>query len=152
MVRRTLQIPPSSSPGLIAAPAEIFRLLAPEAEALSWMIWGDLWLTAKPGGTLDVLALEKQVREAPSGVPVPWPDLLSLVEDLTQIIDGTFIGSANAPVLPPGLAAGLADVHRTYELVVTADDSSFWWISAEASVLQRFLQTFPQSIDRDGYA
>jgi hypothetical protein len=151
MVRRTLQIPPTSSPGVTAAPTEIFGLLAPEAEALSWMIWGDLWLTAKPDSRLDVLAFEKQVREAPSGVPVAWRDLLSLVEDLAQIIDGTFIGSGNTSMLPPASAAGLADVHRTHELVVTADDSSFWWISAEDSIIQRFLQAFPQSIERDGY-
>jgi hypothetical protein len=30
MVRRTIQIPPTSPPGFIAAPTEVFTLLAPE--------------------------------------------------------------------------------------------------------------------------
>ncbi len=151
MMRRTLQIPPTSSPGFIAEPTEIFTLLRPEAQALSWVVWGDLWLTARVDSALNVLALEDQVSEAPQGVAFVWPDLWSLVQDLTQIIDGTFIGTANADLTPPVSSADLAEIHRTQDLVVTADDSSFWWISAKDSVIERFVLAFPHGVERDGY-
>jgi hypothetical protein len=150
-MRRTLQIPPVSSPGFIAALLEIFDALRPEADALTWVMWGDVWLTAQIDSERDVVALERHVTESPRGVRFGWDELLCLLQDLTQVIDGTFIGTRDVGSIPEIALTDLSEIHRTYELVVTADDSSFWWISGPSYVVERFALAFPHGQDRASF-
>jgi hypothetical protein len=150
-MRRTLQIPPVSSPGFIAEPLEIFDALRPEAEALTWVMWGDVWLTARVDSQRDVVALESRVSEAPQGVSFGWDELLRLLQDLTQVIDGTFIGTRDVDSIPEIASAELSEIHRTHELVVTADDSSFWWISGASDIVERLALAFPHGQDHESF-
>lgn len=150
-MRRTLSIPPAPSQRVIAEPLEIFSSLRPEAEGLAWVLWGETWLTAKHDADLDVLAIEESVEAAAQGVPKDWPSLYRLVENLSQIIDGTFIGTRDVTSIPAYPAATLTEVHDGQELVVTADDSTYWWVTGPTNVIERLAVAFPHATESPGF-
>jgi hypothetical protein len=151
MGRETLLIPPAPGSRFIADPWEIFDPLRPEAEELTWVLWGETWLTAKPDSDLNVLELEERVQSMPRGVVMDWPAMSELLSNLNQVIDGTFIGCRDPDAVPTYPGTGLDKVHRNQDLVVTADDSSFWWVSGETSVTAPLRHAFPHAEQRRGF-
>jgi len=140
---RTLRIPSAPGERVFASPQEIFGSLQPDAQARSWVLWGDFWMTAAPDADLDVLALEERVRAAAHGVEMTWNDLDQLLAQLLQVIDGTLIGRSPGAELPAYPETGWQEIHRTHDLVVTADDSTFWWVTAPEEVIARVRARFP---------
>lgn len=151
MARKTVCIPPAPGSDFIAEPWEILAPLSPDAEALTWVLWGNMWLTAKPDSDVDVLRLEERVRSTPRGVAMDWPALVVLFTNLSQVIDGTFIGCRSPETVPEFPDTGLDVLHRDEELVVTADDSSYWWVSGHDPVIARLRRAFPHARERRGF-
>jgi hypothetical protein len=150
--RDTLRIPPTPGTSFIADPSAIFGSLPLETHELSWVLWGDMWMTAEPNTDVDVLGFEQRVKSAPRGVALDWEALGELLERLTQVIDGTFIGCRNPAGVPVYPDTGLEAVHRDQELVVTADDSSYWWVSGETAITRQVQKAFPHAEHRPGFA
>jgi hypothetical protein len=98
-----------------------------------------------------VLALEEQVRTAPRGVVMSWPDLKGLVEQLTQVIDGTFIACRTESDVAATPETGWQDLHRKHDFAVTADDSTFWWVTAPEAVVARVRAQFPHTEEHAVY-
>jgi hypothetical protein len=143
--RETLRIPPAPGSQFIAAPEEIFRPLWATAGGFTWVLWGETQMTARPESDLNVLELERRVESSPHGVAMAWPSVSELLSQLVQVIDGTFIGSRDPAAVPRYPETPLEVVHRDEELVVTAFDSSWWWVSAEAEVTARVKAAFPHA-------
>jgi hypothetical protein len=150
--RETLRIPPTPGSNVIPDPSAIFGSLPPEAQELRWVLWGETWMTAKPNTDVDVLELEQRIESSPRGVPLDWPALSELLGELDQVIDGTFIGCRDPDAVPVFPDAGLDAVHRDQELVVTADDSSYWWVSGDAAFTRRVQKAFPHAERRPAFA
>ena len=110
------------------------------------MLWGETEMTAQPDAGLNVLELEKRVESSPRGVVMDWPALSDLLGKMTQVIDGTFIGCQDPGLVPPYPDTSINDVHRAPEfLVVTAFDSSWWWVSGAAVITERVEKAFPHA-------
>ena len=150
MGRKTLRIPPAPGSSFIADPWAIFLPLVPAPKELTWVLWGETWLTARAESDLDVLKLEERVKSSPRGVAIEWPALSDLLDKLTQVIAGTFIGCRDPRAVPPYPETPLDVVHRNEELVVTAEGSSYWWVSGETGVVAAVEAAFPHA-ERRGY-
>ena len=115
------------------------------------MLWGATEMTARPDAGLNVLELEERVESSPRGVVMDWPALGDLLRKVTQVIDGTFIGCQEPMLVPPYPDTSIDDVHRAQEfLVVTAFDSSWWWVSGPAVITERVEKAFPYAQRRLG--
>jgi hypothetical protein len=137
---------------VIPDPEAIFGSLPPEAQELRWVLWGETWMTAKPNADLHVLELEQRIESSSRGVPLDWLALSELLGELDQVIDGTFIGCRDPDAVPVYPDAWLDAVHRDQELVVTADDSSYWWVSGETAITGWVRKAFPHAERRPGFA
>ena len=120
-------------------PWPVFYGLRPEAEMLTWVMWGSMPATAKMDSDVDVGDLEDRVHSSPFGVPISWEALAALLSDLAQVTDGNF-----GPRFPD---TDLRTLHRTCELVVTAHDSAYWLVSASPSIIERLRLAFPHSFE-----
>lgn len=113
---------------------------------------GNTWLTAKPETDLDVLAIEESVQEHPHGIVKDWLELHRLLGDQIQVIYGTFIGCRDPALIPEYPTTGLDQLHDRHDLVITADDSTSWWVSAPTAVSDRLKHTFPHAEERNGFS
>ena len=152
MSRETLRIPPAPGSNVIPDPSAIFGSLPPEAQELRWVLWGETCMTADTDAGVHVLELEQRIESSPRGVTLDWQALNELLGKLAQVIDGTFIGCRDPDAVPPYPDTGLDAVHRDQELVVTADDSSYWWVSGDAAITRQVQKAFPHAERRSGFA
>ena len=110
------------------------------------MLWGETEMTAQPDAGLNVLELEQRVESSPRGVIMDWPALSAILGKVTQVIDGTFIGCRDPNLVPPFPDTLIDEVHRAQEfLVVTAFDSSWWWVSGPSLITKRVEMAFPHA-------
>jgi hypothetical protein len=91
MARTTLSVGAEPGARIFPAPWPVFDTLRPEAEELTWMIWGWIDATAKMDANVDP-DLEERVHSSPFGVPMSWESLSDLLSGLLQIIDANFVG------------------------------------------------------------
>lgn len=73
-----------------------------------------------------------------------WLELCDLIEELTQIIDGNFVGDRDSR---PDLGrASVADLHASAgEIVLTADDSTFFVGHRRTSLDRRPIAAWTQA-------
>jgi hypothetical protein len=71
-----------------------------------------------------------------------WPELRALLNDVLQVIDGTFVASRDQDSIPTRAAVHEELVGRS-EMVVTALDSSYWLVTAPDPVVNRLMDRFP---------
>jgi hypothetical protein len=95
--------------------------------------------------------LEERVQSMPRGLVMDWPAMSQLLSGLSQVIDGTFIGCRDPDAVPTFPVTGLDTVHRDQDLVVTAHDSSYWFVSGDTSVTGRLRKAFPHAEQRSGF-
>ena len=72
----------------------VFRALSPEP--MHWLIT-ELWMTAIPGSSVDVLDLERKVSKADGqGAWFSHLEMVRIAENCDQMIDGEFLGYLTA--------------------------------------------------------
>jgi hypothetical protein len=78
----------------------------------------------------NILDLEQEVSESPSGLCLNWNDLVSLARRLFQVINALLSGSS-APIG----AAAVSDLYAHSEIVLEAIDSSLWRVYARSDAI-----------------
>jgi hypothetical protein len=96
---------------------------------------------ALDGSDLDVLAVERQVAQSPSGLRITFAELVELASGLQQVIDGLFVAASDAAPLPTRTDPDLVILEQA-DVVLAAFDSSFWLISAPDLILERVAARF----------
>lgn len=96
---------------------------------------------ARDDSDLDLLAMEQQIERAPTGLPMTFDELRRLAADLLQVVDGLFVGCANADRFPLRTASD-AEILGHADITVAAFDSTFWLASAPRPVLDRIYTRF----------
>jgi hypothetical protein len=144
----TLEIGVEPGAKFLPDPWEVFGPLRPEAEELTWVMWGWMHASAKMDADVHLGELEERVNSSPFGVPISWESLSGLLSELVQIVDGNFIGCRDPSQVPRFPETDLRTLHRTSEIVVTAFDSGCWFVSAPPSVIQRVRLAFPHAEER----
>jgi hypothetical protein len=93
------------------------------ATDLDWSVM-ELWAVARDEDT-DVVALERQAAESPTGLAVSGEQLQDLAGRLTQFIDGIVAGYRGTPPVRSD-----ADLRTAAEIVIEAIDSTLWRVYA----------------------
>jgi hypothetical protein len=139
---RTVRIPPVNGDRAIPDPDDVFDALLPEAAALVWALSDAEWVVAKEGSPLNVDLLQGDVAAGPSGLVLSWAELRGLLDNVLQVIDGTFVACHDQESIPPRSALHEELVGKA-EMVVTAFDSSYWLVTAPDPVVVRLIDRFP---------
>jgi hypothetical protein len=139
---RTVRIPAAESGTAIPDPDVVFDALLPEAATLVWAISDADWVTAKEASPLDVDRLQEDVAAEPGGLVLGWVELRGLLDNVLQVIDGTFVACRNHESIPLRSAVHEELVGKA-EIVVTAFDSSYWLVTAPDPVVTRLIDRFP---------
>jgi hypothetical protein len=128
-------------------PWPVFDALRPEAEELTWVMWG--WMHAmgsEDTTNVNLADLEERVHASPRGVRISWDALADLLRDpALQVIDGNFVGCSDPALVPSFPDTNLRTLHQSCEIVVTAHDSSYWLVSAAPAIIERLQLAFPNS-------
>lgn len=126
--------------GLTVELTHILNLLAPEGRPLSWAIL-DLEATGDLGGGKDMLDLEQEIEQSPTGLLMSWDELVSLARAFFQVINTVIVGckdAASVPKLHPE-----ENLYASSEIVLEAIDSSLWRVYArDDKVLRRLQKAF----------
>ena len=139
---RTVRIPPGKSGGAIPDPEDVFDALLPEAATLVWALSDADWVVAKEGSPLNVDRLQGEVAAGRSGLVLGWAELRGLLDNVLQVIDGTFVACHDRESIPPR-SADHEELVGKAEMVVTAFDSSYWLVTAPDPVVARLIDRFP---------
>jgi hypothetical protein len=89
--------------------------------------------------------LVQHVDSSPFGVPLSWESLADLLNNLVQVVDGNFVGCSDPAQVPRVQDTDLPTLHHSCELVVTAFDSTLWWVSAPQPVIKRLQVALPHA-------
>ena len=116
---------PASCPNELAY---LLGLLAPRGQRLTWAIL-DLEAIGHLSDGTNMLDLERQVAESPTGLVLDWDALVALADDFSQVINATIVGCRHAGSIPP--LAPEIDLAASAEIVVEAIDSSLWRVTAQ---------------------
>jgi hypothetical protein len=139
----TVRIACAPDEQVIPDPDRLFDALLPEAASFVWSISDAEEFTSKLGSRrLNVYQLQADVERNPQGLVMEWSELRALLDDVLQVIDGTFVACRDRDSIPSRSTfheelAGKAD------MVVSAIDSSFWLVTAPDHVVQRLIDLFP---------
>jgi hypothetical protein len=144
-VPTTLWIGPQKRQAAFPDPWPVFDALRPEAEELTWVMWGWMDATGNEDISVDLSDLETRIYSSPFGVPISWDALADLLRDLVQVIDGNFVGCSDPSRVPRFPDTDLRTLHESCEIAVTAFDSSDWIVSAPPSIIERLQLAFPNS-------
>jgi hypothetical protein len=135
----TIEIKDSDSNGCLAAELiDILRALPAEARQLSWTIL-DLEAVGDLGTGKNMLDLEREVRESPSGLHVDWDELLRLASSFFQVINATIVGIKPVSQFPH--LANRHEINKLSEVVIEMIDSSLWAISSKSDKFIQSIQT-----------
>lgn len=93
------------------------------ATDLEWSVM-ELWAVARDDDT-DIVALEQQAAESPTGLAVSGEQLQDLAGRLTQLIDGIVAGHRGTPPVRSD-----ADLRAAAEIVIEAIDATLWRVYA----------------------
>ncbi len=107
--------------------AYLLGLLAPWGQRLTWAIL-DLEAIGELSEGTNILDLERQVAELPTGIVLDWDALVALAADFSQVINAEIVGCSDAGSIPP--LAPRIDLAASGEIVVEAIDSSLWRVTA----------------------
>jgi hypothetical protein len=106
---------------------------------------------AQDDSDLDLLAIERQVELAPTGLQMTFDELQRLAAGLVQVVDGLFVGCAAADRFPSRSASDDEIIEHAH-ITVAAFDSTFWLVSAPEAVLDRIHAQFERVSERDAFA
>lgn len=116
---------------------DILNVIEAEGATLTWTLF-DLEATGDLGDGNNILDLEQEVRESPTGLCLNWNDLVSLARRLSQVINA-LLSSSSAPIA----AAAVSDLYAHSEIVLEAIDSSLWRVYARSdAIIERLKQAF----------
>ena len=138
---RTVRVPAAAGRA-IPDPTDVFDALLPEAATLVWAVSDAEWLTAKDGSQLNVDRLREDVEAEPRGLVMQWPELRALLDDVLQVIDGSFVACRKQEWIPRRSAVH-EELAPHAEMAVTAIDSSYWLVTADDRIAQRLIERFP---------
>jgi hypothetical protein len=88
------------------------------------------------------------VELMPTGMHVSFHELQRLATGLQQVVDGLFVGCADADRFPARTASD-GVIMRQADITVAAFDSSFWLVSGPDAVLDRIQAQFERVTERD---
>lgn len=108
--------------------AYLLGLLAPWGQCLTWAIL-DLEAIGHLSDGTNMLDLERQVAESPTGIVLDWDALVALADDFSQMINAVIVGCKDAGSIPQ--LAPEIDLAASAEIVVEAIDSSLWRVTAQ---------------------
>jgi hypothetical protein len=74
--------------GVFVHVTDVLSLLEPEATKLGWVVLDLREAFAPQGSDLDVLAVQQQVEQAPTGLHLTFDELQRLAAGLQQVVDG----------------------------------------------------------------
>ena len=115
--------------------AYLLGLLAPWGQRLTWAIL-DLEAIGELSDRTNVLDLERQIAESPTGIALDWDALVALADDYSQVINAVVVGCQDAGSIPR--LAPEVNLAASGEIVVEAIDSSLWRVTAhDEQVLAR---------------
>jgi hypothetical protein len=135
--------------GVFVHVTEVLSALEPEATELEWAVL-DLREALEASG-LDVVAVQAQVEQAPTGLHLTFHELQRLAAGLQQVVDGLFVGCADASGFPSRTASDDVIIERA-AIAVAAFDSSFWLVSGPDEVLDRVHTQFERVREQDASA
>lgn len=138
---RTIRIPAVDGRA-IPDPIDVLDALLPEAATLVWAVSDAEWITARDESSLDVDRLRDEVEAESRGLVMAWPELRALLNEVLQVIDGTFVACRDQESIPPRSAVHEELVGKA-EMVVTALDSSYWLVTAPDPLVERLMGRFP---------
>jgi hypothetical protein len=139
----TVRISCAPDEQVIPDPDRVFDALLPEAASLVWSISDAEEFTSKLGSSrLDVDQLKADVEGNPQGLVMEWSELRALLDDVLQVIDGTFVACRDRDLIPSRSPFHEELVGRA-NMVVSAIDSSYWLVTASDHVVQRLIDLFP---------
>jgi len=90
---------------------------------LRWSIM-ELWAVARDDGT-DVLAMEQQAADSPTGLELSTEELRGIADQLLQLVDGIVVGYRGYPPTRSD-----PDLRASSEIVIEAIDSTLWRVYA----------------------
>jgi hypothetical protein len=103
---------------------------------LNWSVM-EMWAVARDD-EIDILGLEQQAAESPTGLALSAERLRDVAGMLMQVIDGIVVGYRGSPP-----ARSHADLRVTAEIVIEAIDSTVWRVYArDPSVIARLRRTY----------
>ena len=120
--------------------AEVLARLPSNFNGLTWAVQ-DLAVSGVSPSGADVSEVEAQTKQLPSGLILPWDDLVRFAKSITQVQDGVIVGSRDAGHMPP--VGADSDVLASYPVVLEAVDSSYWLLHViDPNVRTRSAQAF----------
>ncbi len=139
-IRDTTQESPSGPRMLAVTLADLLECIAPVGRGLTWTIL-DLEAVGELSGKRNMLDLEEQIQASPHGLVVSWSELLTLAQELHQVINCVLAGM-KAPSATAQIRRG-TDTCAISDLVLEAIDSSLWSVFArDDRVLERLQRRF----------
>jgi len=139
-IRDTTRDSPGGPRVLAPTLAELLECVASIGRDLTWTVL-DLEAVGELGEGRNMLDLEAQIQASPHGLVVSWSELLTLAQELHQVISGVLAG-----VKDPSATARIwrgTDSCAISDLVLEAIDSSLWSVYArDDRVLQRLQGRF----------
>lgn len=117
---------------------DVLRALEPDLRQQPWLILdlGEVVPGDDPGPWLH---LPEAVRESEHGVALTYPELDAFARDVSQVIDGIFLGGAKNPSREETIAENAG--RSTHLLAIV--DSSFWLIGGPRDTIARAGIAFP---------
>ena len=107
--------------------AYLLGLLAPWGQRLTWAIL-ELEAIGELSDGTNILDLERQIAESPTGIVLDWDALVALAGDFSQVINAVVVGCRTVGSIPR--LAPEVDLAASGEIVVEAIDSSLWRVTA----------------------
>lgn len=130
--------------GAVIDLAKILDLLTPNEHRLFWTIL-DLEATGELGDGRNMLDLEEEIEQSPSGLHVSWDELVSLAHTFLQVINAVIVGYNRADSVPT--LESRSNLYRSNEIVLEMIDSTVWRISAKDDGLIQKLQTALREVE-----
>lgn len=126
--------------GLAVELTHILEVLVPEGCQLLWAIL-DLEATGDLGDGKNMLDLEQEVEQSPTGLLMSWDELVSLACAFFQVINTVIVGCKDATAVPK--LHPEENLYTSNDIVLEAIDSSLWRVYArDDKVLRRLQRAF----------
>jgi hypothetical protein len=121
---------------------QILDLLSSEVATFSWSIW-EIEAVGDLGPERDMLTLESEVRDAPAGLKIAWPELLRIANSIDDIINATIEGLLIDDRAPGSSTEANAVKER---ILIQMIDSSVWVVcSTRDEILTKLEITYEQT-------
>ena len=140
---RGIEITDKKNGYLTVSLKDILNALANYAKSFSWTIF-DLEAVGDLGPNRNMLSLESEIRNSPSGLKIRWDELLELASLMSDVLNTRIEGKSVTNGTPAADFAGLAEPSTRLKILMI--DSSVWIVCSTddeilATIEKRFMET-----------